>query len=77
MALDSEWEVYTSKTYKGAPTGHALRAIKAKTTPLEPDAILDLLYQNLCYFGNSYYNTLTRPVEMRVEEYFQLRDSRA
>lgn len=73
MATDSEWSLYTSDTYEGQESGNAKFAREIRETPLQADAILDMLWGNIGYFGDSYYVPLTRPIEMRVEEYLASR----
>lgn len=70
MATEHQWKIYTDDTFEGKLTGNAMHARECLETPLEADAILDLLYENVGYFGDPYYAALTEPVEMRVAEYF-------
>jgi len=75
MATESEWSIYTADCYDGKPTGNAEFARKIRETPLAADAILDMVWDNIGYLGDSYYAPLSRPVEMRVEEYLESRKS--
>lgn len=70
MSTDKEWSRYTDDTLDGELTGDAKHARECRATPLEAKAILDLLCRNLGYFGDRYYEPLTRPVEMRVDEFY-------
>lgn len=71
MATDEQWKRYTEATLAGELTGDAKYAIACRNTPLLSTAMLDLLWENLAYFGDAYYEPLSRPVEMRVEEYYE------
>ncbi len=70
-ARDAQWKLWCDATYEGKPSGNALHAIKCRETPLEPKAILDLVVENLGYYGDSYYAPLTDPVDLRVEEFYE------
>ena len=69
MATEQEWSSYADDTFEGELTGNAEFARKIRDTPLQADAILDMVWENVGYFGDRYYAPLTRPIEMRVEEY--------
>jgi hypothetical protein len=71
MATEEQWQEYTGCMWEGKPSGNALHAIEVRKTPLEAKAILDLLWKNMDYATDSYYTPLWRPVEMRVEEFYQ------
>jgi hypothetical protein len=64
------WDAWMGEQWEGKPSGNATHAIKCYNTPLEAGPILDLLVDNLGYFGDPYYRPLTDPVEQRVEEYY-------
>jgi len=70
MATEEQWRQYTDQYHDGKLTGDAKFARAVKATPLTAQAILDLVYENLDYFGDSYYSTLTAPIHFRVEEYY-------
>jgi hypothetical protein len=67
---DHRWEELCGGTYKGRLTGNAKFAQECRNTPLEAQAILDLVWGNVGYFGDGYYRPLTEPIEMRVEEFY-------
>lgn len=51
-------------------TGNAEHARNCYDTPLDAESILDLVVDNLGYYGDPYYYPLTRPVDMKVQEYY-------
>lgn len=75
MATDEQWMHYTGGTFNGKQSDNARHAQSCRDTPLDADSILDLVWENVGYFGDHYYEPLTRPVEMRVEEYLASRGS--
>lgn len=70
MATDAEWATYTDVMMGGGPSGNAQHARVCRATPLDAKSILDLVMENIGYFGDSYYEPLTAPVEMRVAEFY-------
>jgi hypothetical protein len=56
--------------FGGRPSENAKFAKECKDTPLEPHAILELVWGNIGYFGDHYYEQLARPISLRVEEYY-------
>ena len=71
MATDTQWRRFTDDTFEGKPSGNAIFAQQCRETPLDARAILDLVYENIGYFGDSYYAPLTEPIEMRVREFYE------
>jgi hypothetical protein len=74
MASEERWKTFTESQHKGEITGNAFFARAVKETPLEADAILKMLWENLHYFGDPYYHQLTEPIEMRVQEYLDSKE---
>jgi len=77
--VSNDWDRYCNETGKaygkpGELTGNAVFARECRDTPLEADAILKLVWNNIGYFGDHYYGPLTTPIEMRVEEYLALKE---
>lgn len=52
-------------------TGNERHARECAETPLTAEALLKLVWDNINYFGDSYYNPITHPIEERVEAYFK------
>jgi hypothetical protein len=52
-------------------TGDEVHARNCAETPLIADAILRLVWDNIDYFGDSYYHPITRPIYERVGEYME------
>lgn len=66
----STWDQMCNETCQGQLSGNAQHARTCRDTPLEAEAILDLLWDNISYFGDSYYRPITEPVELRVREFY-------
>lgn len=82
MATSEQWDAYCNATGEsyGKPneiTGNAKFARECRATPLEPVAILRLVWNNIEYFGDHYYEPLTTPIIWRVEEYFAQEETKA
>lgn len=71
MATDQQWAAYTGCTHNGQASGNATHAMAVRATPLEAQAILDLVLENLGYSGDTYYLPLWEPVMMRVAEFYE------
>ena len=70
-----DWNHYCNQTGEsyGKPnelTGNALFARECRDTPLTAEAIMALVWNNIEYFGDSYYSDITTPIQWRVEEYY-------
>lgn len=66
----TDWDSVCNDTFEGRLTGNAQHARDCRDTPLEADAILDLVVSNLGYYGDPYYRPITDPVDWRVAEYY-------
>lgn len=71
------WDQLCNDMYLGKPSGNAEFAQSCRQTPLVADAILNLLWSNLEYFGDPYYNPITIPIQLRVEEFYEMRKEHA
>lgn len=68
---ESEWASLLGTKWEGAPSGNARFAEIIRNVPLEAHAILGMVLENMDYAHDSYYAPLWRPVELRVEEYYE------
>ena len=76
MATEEQWGAYTGGLWEGKQSGNAAFAQKCRDTPLTAEAILTLVWGNIEYFGDHYYECITHPIEMRVAEYEESHDLR-
>lgn len=68
--MTTQWDELCNDQYAGQLSGNAQHARACRDTPLETRAILDLVWNNIEYFGDGYYRPITTPIELRVAEFY-------
>lgn len=57
-------------------TGNEKHAKACAETPLTAEALLKLVWDNIDYFGDGYYQPIWDPIQARVEQYYKLNKER-